>query len=229
MEENLIAEMGQVQRLELRGRNGDAGPLTVLCIGAHCDDIEIGCGATLMRLAGERPLDVTWVVLSSTPVRAAEARRSAALFLERAQRRRLVVKSFKDGYFPADWRQIKRVFESLKRLATPDLVFTHERADRHQDHRIASELTWNTFRKHLVLEYEIPKYDGGLGDPNVFVQVAPSLARRKAAHLLRSYASQSGKGWFTADTFTGLMRLRGVECGAATGYAEAFHGRKIPF
>lgn len=201
--------------------------LRVLCLGAHCDDIEIGCGATLLRLAGERSVDVTWVTLCSTPLRAAEARASAARFLRTARHHEVRIESLSDGYLPAHWAQAKDSVESLKRVPRPDLIFTHERDDRHQDHRILSELTWNTFRDHTVLEYEIPKFDGGLGQPNLFVPVTRAVAQRKARLLLASYRSQRGKSWFSEDTFLALMRLRGVECNAEQGYAEAFHARKV--
>jgi LmbE family N-acetylglucosaminyl deacetylase len=201
--------------------------LKVLCLGAHCDDIEIGCGATLMRLAGERALDVTWVVLSSTPPRVVEAKASATRFLRTARKSELRIESLRDGYLPAHWAQAKDIIESLKRLPRPDLIFTHERDDRHQDHRVVSELTWNTFRDHTILEYEIPKYDGGLGQPNLYVPVTPAIADRKVKYLQSAYASQRNKGWFTEDAFLALMRMRGIECNAARGLAEAFHARKL--
>lgn len=216
-----------MQRLTFVEAGRGKGALSILCIGAHCDDIEIGCGATLMRLAAERSLEVTWVVLSSNAKRAAETRRSAELFLAGAKRKHVLVQKFRDGFLPAEWKKAKEFFETLKALPTPDVIFTHEGADRHQDHRIVSELTWNTFRNHLILEYEIPKYDGGLGQPNVFVPVSRAIAEQKTAHLLKCYASQASKGWFTSDTFMALMRLRGIESGATEGFAEAFHGRKI--
>lgn len=149
--------------LSLKLDLGRRRTLEVLCLGAHCDDIEIGCGATLMRLAGEQLVRITWVIMCSTPLRAAEARKSAALFLRHARARRIQIERFRDGFLPAQWNEVKECFEGLKRLARPDLIFTHERDDRHQDHRVVCELTWNTFRDHLILEYEIPKYDGGLG------------------------------------------------------------------
>jgi LmbE family N-acetylglucosaminyl deacetylase len=213
--------------LDLTQARGRRGPLEILCVGAHCDDIEIGCGATLMRLAADRPARITMVVLSSTAARAAEARRSAALFLKDARNPRVYVESFRDGFLPADWRRVKEHFESLKRLPRPDVIFTHEARDLHQDHRMVNELTWNTFRDHLILEYEIPKYDGGLGQPNVYVPVTRALAMRKARNLLRCYASQRSKPWFSEELFLGLMRVRGVEANATSGYAEAFHGRKV--
>jgi LmbE family N-acetylglucosaminyl deacetylase len=209
---------------ELLGR---AKALQVLCIGAHCDDIEIGCGATLLRLAAERPIAVTWAVLCSTSERAEEAKASAARFLRSARRINLRIESLRDGYLPAQWATAKDIFEALKRLPRPDLIFTHERDDRHQDHRVVCELTWNTFRDHTILEYEIPKFDGGLGQPNLYVPVTRAIARRKAGHLLASYQSQSRKQWFSEETFLALMRLRGLECNASHGYAEAFHARKV--
>jgi LmbE family N-acetylglucosaminyl deacetylase len=201
--------------------------LRLLCLGAHCDDIEIGCGAAMLRWASERPLDIMWVVLCSTPARAAETRRSASRFLRHARWSEVRVESFRDGYLPSQWAQAKDVLESLKRLPRPDLILTHERDDRHQDHRLVSELTWNTFRDHTILEYEVAKYDGGLGQPNLFVPVSTAVARRKAALVMASYPSQRGKQWFDADAFLALMRLRGLECNADSGYAEAFHARKV--
>ena len=201
---------------------------SVLCLGAHCDDIEIGAGATLLRMIAEQPrLTVHWVVFSSTPIRAAEARASAGDFLAGAGSVDLHIKTFTDGFFPAESAAIKRDFEELKAGVTPDLVLTHCRDDRHQDHRTISELTFNTFRDHLVLEYEIPKYDGDLGQPNCFVPVNDAHRAFKVETILRRYTSQRTKEWFTAETFNALMRLRGVECRSRTGYAEAFHARKI--
>jgi LmbE family N-acetylglucosaminyl deacetylase len=201
--------------------------LQVLCLGAHGDDIEIGCGATLLRLSRERSLAVTWVVLCSTPVRAAEARASAARFLRNARACDIRMESLRDGYLPAQWENAKDVFESLKSLPRPDLIFTHERDDRHQDHRVVCELTWNTFRDHAIFEYEVAKYDGGLGAPNVFVPVSAAVARKKAQLLAAGYPSQRTKPWFDEEAFLAVMRLRGLECNAKGGYAEAFHARKV--
>ena len=201
--------------------------LRVLCLGAHCDDIEIGCGATLLRLAAERPVDVTWVVLCSNAARAAETRRSAMRFLRGARRRELRIETLRDGYLPAQWSQAKDVVESLKQLRRPDLIFTHERDDRHQDHRLVCQLTWNTFRDHTIFEYEIPKYDGDLGQPNLYVPIKRAVAERKIAHLLAAYGSQRARRWFSAETFMALMRLSGLECNAEAGLAEAFHLRKL--
>lgn len=205
-----------------------AGPLTVLCLGAHPDDIEIGCGGTVLRLLAERSrVTVHWVVLSGNERRAAEARRSAGRFLRGAAARHIRLERFRDGFLPYEGAAVKDVFEDLKRRVDPDLIFTHRGQDDHQDHRLVSELTWNTFRDHCILEYEIPKYDGDLGHPNVFVSLPPRIRRAKIRLLLGAFPSQARKRWFTAATFEGLMRLRGVECAAPEGYAEGFHGRKI--
>lgn len=202
------------------------GPLTVLCLGAHSDDIEIGCGGTLLLLLATRRVRVTWVVLAAKGQRAAEARRSAVRFLKGAAAQDVRVQDFRDGYLPYQGADVKDFFETLKPVQ-PDLIFTHYRHDRHQDHRLVSELTWNTFRDHLVLEYEVPKYDGDLATPNVYVPLPTAVRRRKVRNLLTGFASQRSKRWFSAETFDGLMRLRGVECAAATGYAEGFHGSKV--
>jgi LmbE family N-acetylglucosaminyl deacetylase len=203
------------------------GPLTILCLGAHADDIEIGCGGTLLRLLGERRrVTVHWVVLSGDKRRAAEARRSARQFLRGASAAHVRLERFRDGYFPHEGAAVKDVFEQLKPI-DPDLVFTHRGDDAHQDHRVVSELTWNTFRAHCILEYEIPKYDGDLGHPNVFVPLPDRVRRRKVRLLASAFPSQRRKPWFTPATFEGLMRLRGIECAAAEGYAEGFHGRKL--
>jgi LmbE family N-acetylglucosaminyl deacetylase len=208
---------------------GAAGrPLRVLCLGAHCDDVEIGCGGTLLRLLEERPgTSLRWVVLSSTPEREREARASASAFLDCAGRVELSVLRFRESYLPYDGAAVKDAFESLKSGPPPDLVFTHRLEDRHQDHRLVAELTWNTFRDHCVLEYEVPKFDGDLGLPNLYVPLPDGLARRKSALLVEHYVSQSSKPWFRAGTFEGLMRLRAVECHAPEGWAEAFHARKV--
>jgi LmbE family N-acetylglucosaminyl deacetylase len=205
-----------------------AAPLQVLCLGAHADDIEIGCGGTILRLLAERTnVHVTWVVFSSTPERELEAQAGAARFLEGAASRRVIVHRFRDGHFPWEGAAIKAAFESLKREVAPDLVFTHYRDDRHQDHRTVSDLTWNTWRRHTVLEYEIPKYDGDLGQPNLFVPLPRDVCERKAALVCEVFRSESHKAWLTQDTFQALSRLRGVECAAPEGHAEAFHCRKL--
>jgi len=203
------------------------GRLHILCLGAHSDDIEIGCGGLILQLLREsRSVDVDWMVFSAHGRREQEARRSAALFLRGARRQRVVLNEFRDGYFPYD-AAIKDAFEALKSGTSPDLVLTHYRHDRHQDHRVISDLTWNTFRDHLVLEYEIPKYDGDLGSPNLFVPLDRRTSDRKAKYLRDVFGSQREKHWFEVETFLGLMRLRGMECRAAEGYAEAFYARKL--
>ncbi|MPY74218.1 MAG: PIG-L family deacetylase [Alphaproteobacteria bacterium] len=207
----------------------DAGrPGTFLFLGAHCDDIEIGCGASVLRLVDEHPeAAFHWVVFSSDERRAAETKRAATVLLAKARESKVVIKQFRNAFFPFIGAELKEYFEELKRSVTPDAVFTHHRQDRHQDHRTLSDLTWNTFRSHLVLEYEIPKYDGDLGQPNLFVPVTKAMMERKIETLMACYATQTNHQWFTPDTFAGLMRLRGIECDSPTGYAEAFHARKM--
>lgn len=218
-------------RRDLLGLNLSAprqGPLRVLCLGAHSDDIEIGCGATLFKLARRRPRpEFRWVVWSAAGDRVREAKRGAERFLGRAATDALRLHAFRDGYFPAQFAEIKDAFENLAREFRPDLVFTHARDDRHQDHRVVSDLTWNTFRSQLILEYEIPKWDGDLGRPNFYVPVSNATARHKTRALLSVFGSQRNKDWFSEETFLGLMRIRGMECRASDGHAEAFYARKI--
>ena len=204
------------------------GVKNILCLGAHSDDIEIGCGATLLKLARHRrDLNIWWVVFSSGRGRSREARASAAAFLSGVKKKKIVVKTFRGSYFPFDGERIKDYFEEIKGAFQPDLVLTHYRHDRHQDHRVLSDLAWNTFRNHLILEYEIPKYDGDLGSPNTFVRVDEALCRQKVEYLCRFFRTQSNKHWFAEETFLGLMRLRGMECASPTHYAEAFYCRKV--
>jgi len=204
-------------------------PLKILCLGAHSDDVEIGCGGTILRLLSTCPdVEVTWVVFSSGKDREREARTSADLFLNQAQSKQVFVKDFRDGFFPFCGGQIKEYFEELKKQASPpDLIFTHYREDRHQDHRTISDLTWNTWRNHLVLEYEIPKYDGDLGIPNCFVPLSEDICKRKIKYICDTFQTQSNKAWLTEDTFQAMLRLRGVECAAPGKYAEAFYCRKL--
>jgi LmbE family N-acetylglucosaminyl deacetylase len=204
------------------------GALKVLCLGAHPDDIEIGCGATILGLVGQAA-DVRWAVFSGNERRAEEAARSARLFLGADAGRRLTLHTFRDGYFPAEFAAVKEACEDVAARFRPDLVFTHFRDDRHQDHRVLSDLAWNTFRKHVVLEYEIPKWDGDLSTPNLYAAVTPRTARRKVTLLSRAFASQRSKDWFGDEVFFGLMRLRGMECRSPSGFAEAFYGRKLTF
>ena len=202
-------------------------PLSVLCLGAHADDIEIGCGGTVLALTEQfRNVAVDWVVFSSTAERAREARASADAFLAAAKEKTVVVKSFRDGFFPYVGGEIKEEFERLKQACAPDLILTHYRHDLHQDHRLISELTWNTFRRHLVLEYEIPKYDGDLGAPNLFVPLDESASQRKIDYILDHFRSQGDRSWFSREVFTAILRLRGMEAGSPTALAEGFYSRK---
>ncbi len=204
-----------------------SGPLRILCLGAHSDDIEIGCGGTILRLlSGHHEIDIVWVVFGAKNEREQEARNSAALFLGCAKRKDVIVKNYRDGFFPFEGTQIKDYFEGLK-AASPDLIFTHNRKDAHQDHRLIAELTWNTFRNHMILEYEIPKYDGDLGQPNLFVPLDQEIYEKKVQYLMEAFETQRSKQWFGKDTFLALMRLRGMECVAASGHAEAFYCRKL--
>jgi LmbE family N-acetylglucosaminyl deacetylase len=203
-------------------------PLRLLCLGAHADDIEIGCGATVLELLSRRVrLEVDWCVLSATPVRAGEAKASAAAFLEGAAEAHIEVQDFRDGHFPWQGSLIKEWFETLKRRPRPDLILTHTRDDRHQDHREVCALTWNTFRDHLILEYEIPKWDGDLGCPAVHVPVSEASIERKVELLHRHFPTQADKPWFDRDTFRGLARLRGLECASPTRFAEAYFAPKL--
>ncbi len=203
-------------------------PLHVLCLGAHCDDIDIGCGGTLLRLlSGTSGWHVTWVAFSAPEERAKELRLSARRFLRAAAEQRVITHRFRDSFFPAQYAEIKEAFAALRRLPSPEIIFTHHRADRHQDHRIVSELTWNVFRQHLILEYEIPKYEGDLATPNAYVRLEKAHVERKIRTLLSAYESQRSKPWFTPDTFRALMRLRGIEAGIGPGWAEGFHVSKF--
>jgi LmbE family N-acetylglucosaminyl deacetylase len=213
--------------LGLRFDVADGTAPAVLALGAHADDIEIGCGGTLLRLAAEYPeLEVHWVVLSGSPERAAEARASADAYLAGIAKRRIVTETFRDGFFPYEGASVKEFFERLKGEVSPDLILTHRRGDLHQDHRLVAELTWNTFRNHLILEYEIPKYDGDLGTPNFFVHLDDEICDRKTALLMEHFASQRDHRWFTEDLFRSLLRLRGMESNAPSGKAEGFYNHK---
>ena len=202
-------------------------PLTVLCLGAHSDDIEIGCGGTLLKLQQlYSKLTLHWIVFSAVGVRGEEARKSTELFASSCEKR-ITLKEFRDGFLPYTGTAVKDLFEEIKSQIDPDLIFTHWQGDAHQDHRLLSELTWNTFRNHLILEYEIPKYDGDLGRPNVFVSLDVAIAEQKVNFLLEAFASQRVKPWFEHALFMGLMRVRGMEASSPSGYAEAFYGRKV--
>ncbi|MBZ5510173.1 MAG: PIG-L family deacetylase [Acidobacteriia bacterium] len=209
--------------------NGGASrPLNVLCLGCHSDDIEIGCGGTILRLAEQYPGSTFhWVVLSAVGVREAEAQRAARMFVGSGNLQGPLLKAFRDSFMPFEGAEIKAVFEELKAAVSPDLVLTHYRNDAHQDHRLIAELTWNTYRDHLILEYEIPKYDGDLGQPSLYIPLSAEVCQKKVRYLLDAFPSQRTKRWFEESTFLGLMRLRGMECNAPSGYAEAFYCRKL--
>lgn len=200
----------------------------ILCLGAHCDDIEIGCGGTILKLVeAHRDIEFCWVVFSSDEQRKLEALESANIFLRQVEDKKIIIKDFRNSYFPYIGMEIKEYFEQLKQELSPDLIFTHYRNDLHQDHRLISDLTWNTFRNHLILEYEIPKYDGDLGVPNFFVHLDESICRRKIQTILNSFKTQKDKHWFTEDTFYSMLRLRGIESNSPHKYTEAFCCRKL--
>ncbi len=203
-------------------------PLKVLCLGAHSDDIEIGAGGTILKLIDEYQIEeITWVVFSSNEIRKKEAILSAEKFLTEISNKNIIVKDFRDGFLPFHAIEVKEFFEELKKSGTPDIIFTHYRNDRHQDHRLISDLTWNTWRSHFILEYEIPKYDGDLGNPNFYVQLEDAHISKRNQILLETFVSQAGKHWFDDATFKALARIRGME--SATLFAEAFYSRKLFF
>jgi LmbE family N-acetylglucosaminyl deacetylase len=203
-------------------------PLNILCLGAHSDDIEIGCGGTVLRLLEEqKDTEVYWVIFGASEERAIEAKKSADLFLEKATEKKITIRDFRDGYFPYIGVAIKECFEDLKNKVHPDLIFTHYRNDLHQDHRLISDLTWNTFRDHLIFEYEIPKYDGDMGSPNFFIHLSERLSQKKVELLLDCFQSQTTNHWFTKDTFLSTLRIRGIESNATEKYAEGFYCRKM--
>jgi LmbE family N-acetylglucosaminyl deacetylase len=214
--------------LNLPIQNGAREPLKVLCLGAHSDDIEIGCAGTIMNLVRSHPgIRIDWVVFGAkSPERAKEARTSAEVLLRNVKRSRIVIKRFRDSHFPNTADKIKTYFETLKSTG-PDVIFTHHRNDLHQDHRTISELTWQTFRDNLILEYEIPKYDGDLGAPNIFVTLSEAVFKCKTAHILEHFDTQAERHWFSSETFSSIARLRAIESRAPSGYAEAFYCRKL--
>ena len=206
----------------------DRRRLKILCIGAHADDIEIGCGGTILKLLQTHPGSrVVWVVLTARGSRRKEAVKSAAAFLRGAESTKLITKSFRESYLPYQGKEVKEYFDTLPQVIDPDLIFTHYRHDLHQDHRVVCELTWNTYRRHQILEYEIPKYDGDLGQPNLFVSLSDGIVESKARLLMEGFATQRSKQWFTEDTFFSLLRIRGIESPKSTKYAEAFYARKV--
>lgn len=214
--------------LRLTPQNESRTGLHLLCLGAHADDIEIGCGGTVLRLLSAFPTsEVDWVVFTSGTTRESEARRAAGQILADAAISRVTIHDFEDGFLPQRWDEVKRTFEALKSDCNPDLILTHHEHDRHQDHRIVNELTWNTFRDHVILEYEIPKFDGDLGSPSVFVPLDEPQVDRKVSVLVDCYRTQRSKDWFDGRTFRALCRIRGMECRSPSGYAEAFYARKL--
>lgn len=218
-----------MMNVHFKKRNGTIA--RILCLGAHSDDIEIGCGGTVLRLMHESPdSDCTWVVFSAGGRRRTEAKKSAGLFLNSAGRKNVRILGFRDGFFPYAGGTIKEYFERLKKeIAAPDLILTHYRHDLHQDHRLISELTWNTFRDHLILEYEILKYDGDLGTPNFYVHLDEGICAKKMEIIRACFDTQKNKVWFSEDAFRSILRMRGIESNSPSGYAEAFYGRKITF
>jgi LmbE family N-acetylglucosaminyl deacetylase len=203
-------------------------PLRILAVGAHADDIEIGSGGTILELlAAHASSEICWVVLSAGGQRAAEARRSGEAFIEGASEKKVIVEQFRDGFFPYVGPALKEFFEQLKGEVSPDLILTHHRLDLHQDHRLVSELTWNTFRDHLILEYEVPKYDGDLGSPNLFVHLDEATVERKIERILEHFPSQAHRHWFGEDIFRSMLRLRGMESNSPSLYAEGFYSRKV--
>jgi LmbE family N-acetylglucosaminyl deacetylase len=213
--------------LPLHLEKAAAEGMSLLCLGAHCDDIEIGCGGTLLHLKAAFPrLKFHWVVFSASGLRGREAAKAADLFTAGCEKE-ILLKEFRDGFLPYRGGEVKELFEEVKSQVKPDLIFTHWQGDAHQDHRLISELTWNTFRNHLILEYEIPKYDGDMGRPNFFVPLEAPLYENKVDYLFEAFDSQRSKRWFDRETFLGLMRLRGMESNSPSGYAEGFHARKV--
>ena len=215
-------------RLTFGSRNGS--PRKVLCLGAHADDIEIGAGGAILRLCEQYDdLEVFWVVFAASGPRGAEAKKSASVFLKKAYRKTVVVKSFRDGFFPFQGARIKEYFEDLKKSFDPDVILTHNRSDLHQDHRFISEATWNTFRDHFILEYEIVKYDGDLGNPNFFVGLDAETCRKKIGAIMTCFKTQNSRKWFTEETFLSILKLRGIESSAKDAYAEGYYCRKMAF
>jgi len=206
-------------------------PLNILCLGAHADDIEIGCGGTILKLIHHynKNVNIVWIVFSAIEERAQEARCSADAFLEGVHNKRILTYQYRDGFFPSNIGDIKDRFEALKKEFFPDIIFTHFRDDRHQDHRSISDLTWNTFRNHLILEYEIPKYDGDFGTPNFFMQLDEEVCNTRNGYIIKYFQTQKEKHWLTDDTLRAVLRLRGIESGRSSRYAEGFYCRKMTF
>ena len=202
----------------------------ILCLGAHSDDIEIGCGGTILEFTKTRPkADLRWIVFSGEENRKTEAQQSASAFLNEIESKQVDIYNFRESYFPYIGAEIKACFEKIKKEFNPDLIFSHYSNDAHQDHKLISKLTWNTFRNHLIMEYEIPKYDGDLGTPNLYVHLDESVVQRKTDYLCNFFETQRRKLWFSENSFRSIMRIRGIESNSPTSYAEAFYSRKMVF
>lgn len=212
---------------ERLGLPTDRGP-RILVVGAHADDAEIGAGGTIGRLVSERPdAAFTWVVLAAAdPLRAAEARASADRLLAGAANRSVDVRDLRDGFLPFLGVAPKEAMMDHT-SSDPDLILAPRRDDAHQDHRLVSELVQQVFRRGTILEYEVPKWDGDLGPANLYVRLSAAEAAAKVTHLLASFPSQTDRGWFSGDTFRAILRLRGIECRAPDGNAEAFNCGKL--
>jgi len=214
-------------KIRLLGKNSN---LRVLCLGSHSDDIEIGCGGTILRLIEEvNNIEFYWIVFSADEKRNKEAYKSANIFLKDVISKKIVIKKFRESYFPFIGFYIKEYFDDLKKAFSPDIIFTHYRYDAHQDHNLISALTWNTFRDHFILEYEVPKFDGDLGTPEFFVHLNELICQRKIKYIIDSFKTQNKKHWFTQDLFWSILRLRGIESNSPNKYAEAFYCRKIVY
>ena len=200
----------------------------ILLLGAHPDDIEIGCGGTILKFIKEVPnAEYRWIVFSGNKLRNKEAMQSSKAFLDEAKLKQVDVYNFRESYFPFIGAKIKDCFEKLAKEFNPDIIFTHYAKDAHQDHKLLSNLTWNTFRNHFIFEYEIPKYDGDIGSPNLFVNLDTLLIQKKINYLCTFFQSQKKKSWFSEETFRSILRIRGIESNSPSNYAESFYCHKI--
>lgn len=201
--------------------------LRVVALGAHADDIEIGAGGLIQRLVADTPsLSIRWLVASATPERRREAEKASSRLVGSVSDCTLDIGDLRDGFLPflgpapKEWLIRHAGFE-------PDIVICPRGEDLHQDHRLVGQLAWQVFRSSLIFEYEIPKYEGDLGRPNVYVVLDRATAERKVATILEAFPSQRSRRWFEPETFWALLRLRGIEAASPTGFAEAFHASKI--
>ena len=200
--------------------------IKILCLGAHPDDIEIGCGGSLLKLTSTYDTEVNWVVFSASEERKNEAITSANKFLEKSNKKTIIIKDYKESFFPYEGEKIKKYFYEIQDY-NPDLIFTHFKMDGHQDHKTINELTWNTFRNNTILEYEIPKYDGDISNPNLYIILDKEQCRNKIKYINETFQTQQNKHWFNEQTFWSILTIRGVESRSATKYAEAFYANKI--